>query len=92
MTYGILFDKVESGELPPGLKGKTPKAKQPSRPQPSFAPDPYDRKAAKQGKNGCRERMLLALIPVPDSVEARMKSPVLARRNPCLRITRSRAG
>jgi hypothetical protein len=59
MTYGILFDKVESGELPPGLKGKTPKAKQPSRPQPSFAPDPYDRKAAKQGKNGCRERMLL---------------------------------
>ena len=38
MTYGVLFEKVESGELPPGLKGKTPKAKQPSRPQPSFAP------------------------------------------------------
>ena len=38
MTYGILFEKVESGELPPGLKGKTPKAKQPSRSQSSFAP------------------------------------------------------
>jgi hypothetical protein len=92
MTYGILFDKVESGELPPGLKGKTPKAKQPSRPQPSFAPGPYDRKAAKQGKKWLPREDVAALIPVPDSVEPRMKSPVLARRNPCLRITRSRAG